>query len=349
MDAKQKKWLWISIGLSMVILLVVMILTFDEDTVEALKNLNPWYLLLAFGLHMLAMCVWAVRIQVMCKALGYVIPFFHSLNMVCAGQLVASITPSQIGGEPIRIHELYKAKMPVADATAVVLVERLLEAVLLVIGVIVGMGLFSIAGGAGLVPDYMITAAWIGTGFFIGLLVLLIVLFSRPDWVRKITLKTVGFFTKKWESERIAKLNVQIDETIDRLFLTFRMFTGKAKKGLILGFLLSVVFWVCEYSIASVIMMGLGYPPNLLVSIVFQLIIAIILMLPTTPGGAGIAEISYAAFYSLILPTSVVGLFVILQRLIMYYSNILIGFIASFRIVKREAANEKVEIKEGQV
>lgn len=44
----------------------------------------------------------------------------------------------------MRIHELYKAKMPVADATAVVLVERLIEAVLLVLGVIVGMGLFSI-------------------------------------------------------------------------------------------------------------------------------------------------------------------------------------------------------------
>ncbi len=349
MDAKQKKWLWISIGLSMVILLVMMVLTFDENTVEALKNLNPWYLVLAFGLHMLAMCVWAVRIQVMCKALGYVIPFLHSLNMVCAGQLIASITPSQVGGEPVRIHELYKAKMPVADATAVVLVERLLEAALLVIGVIVGMGLFSLAGGEGLVPDYMITAAWIGTGFFVGLLVLLIVLLSRPDWVRKIIFKIAGFFTKKWESGRIEKLTTQIDEAIDRLYLTFEMFGGRAKKGLILGFLLTVVFWVCEYAIASVIMMGLGYPPNLLVSIVFQLIIAIILMLPTTPGGAGIAEISYAAFYSLILPTSVVGLFVILQRLVMYYSNLLIGFIASFRIVKREAANETVELQEETV
>lgn len=50
MDAKQKKWLWVSIGLSMVILLGVAAFTFDENTVESLKNLNPWYLLLAFGL-----------------------------------------------------------------------------------------------------------------------------------------------------------------------------------------------------------------------------------------------------------------------------------------------------------
>jgi hypothetical protein len=88
--------------------------------------------------------------------------------------------------------------------------------------------------------------------------------------------------------------------------------------------------------------MGLGYPPNVLLSIVFQLIIAVIMMLPLTPGAAGIAELAYAGFYSLIIPSSVVGLFVVLLRMILYYSNIMIGSIASFRIVKREAANKKV-------
>ena len=347
MDAKQKKWLWVSIGLSMVILLAVLVLTFNENTIESLKNLNPWFLLLAFCLHMAAMCVWALRIRVMCGALGYLVPLRHCLNMVCAGQLIASITPSQVGGEPVRIHELYKAKMPVADATAVVLVERLMEAVLLVLGVIVGMGLFSIVYSNGEVPEMVITAAWIGTGFFVVLLAILAVLLSRPQLIRKIVFKIAGFFTKKWESERIAKLTVQIDEAIDRLYLTFEMFAGRAKIGLVLGFLLTIVFWACEYAIASVIMIGLGYPPNLLLSIVFQLIIAVILMVPTTPGGAGVAEISYAAFYSLILPSAVVGVFVVLLRLILYYSNLLVGFIASFRIVKREAANEAVDLEEG--
>lgn len=347
MDAKQKKWLWISIGLSMVILLVVMILTFNENTVESLKNLNSWFLMFAFCLHMIAMCVWALRIQVMCKSLGYLVPLQHCLNMVCAGQLIASITPSQIGGEPVRIHELYKAKMPIADATAVVLVERLMEAVLLVLGVIVGMGLFSIVYSNGEVPEMVITAAWIGTGFFVALLIILVVLLSRPQLIRKIIFKIAGYFTKKWDSERIAKLTVQINEEIDRLYLTFKMFAGKAKIGLVIGFLLTIVFWACEYAIASITMLGLGYAPNLLLSIVFQLIIAVILMVPTTPGGAGVAEISYAAFFSLILPSAVVGVFVILLRLMLYYSNILIGFIASFLIVKREAANETIELEEG--
>ena len=346
MDSKQKKWLWISIGLSMAILLAVIVLTFNENTIESLKNLNPWFLLLAFCLHMAAMCIWALRIRVMCRSLGYLVPLKHCLNMVCAGQLIASITPSQVGGEPVRIHELYKAKMPVADATAVVLVERLMEAVLLVLGVIIGMSLFSIIYNNGEVPEMVIAAAWVGTGFFVVLLIILMVLLSRPQLIRKIVFKVAGLFTKKWDGERLAKLTIQIDEAIDRLYLTFELFAGRAKQGLVFGFLLTILFWVCEYAIASVIMIGLGYPPNFLLSLVFQLIIAVILMVPSTPGGAGVAEISYAAFYSLILPSAVVGIFVVLLRLILYYSNLLIGFVASFRIVKREAADEKVKLEE---
>jgi uncharacterized protein (TIRG00374 family) len=81
MDKKQKKGLWISIGLSIVILLVVMILTFNENTIESLKNLNPWFLFLAFSLHMIAMCIWALHIQIMCESLGYPVTLRHCLNM----------------------------------------------------------------------------------------------------------------------------------------------------------------------------------------------------------------------------------------------------------------------------
>lgn len=342
MDAKQKKFLWISIGLSLAVLLIVVLLTFNEDTIIAIQQLNPLYLLLAFMIHMLAMCFWAARIVVMCRSLGYKVPFGHSLNMVCAGQLVAAITPSQIGGEPVRIHELYKANMPVADATAVVLIERLMEAVLMVLGVIFAMGLFSFVYNNGEIPEGLIIAAWCGTAFFTGLLIILVAVMRKPALIKKLSLKIGGLFMKKMNPEKIEKITEQINDGVDQFYNTFRLFAGKAKWGLFIGFLLTLGLWACEYSVASIILVGLGYPPNVLLSIVFQLIIAVIMMVPLTPGAAGIAELAYAGFYSLIIPSSVVGLFVVLLRMILYYSNILIGSIASFRIVKREAANKKV-------
>ncbi len=342
MDAKQKKLLWISIGLSLAILLLVIIFTFNESTIDALKNLNVWYLVFAFGLHLLAIVFWGMRILVLCRSLGYKVPLHHCINMAAAGQLLASITPSSIGGEPIRIHELYKAKMPIADATAVVIVERLLEAVLLVLGVIVGMTAFSLIYHNGEIAPELIVGAWCGTAFFVAILVVLVLVMRKPETIKRWGVKIAGFFSKKMSDERKVKLNADVVDGVDRFYGTFKHFAGKARWGLAAGFFFSLCFWACEYAIASVIMVGLGYEPNILLSIVFQLIIAVILMIPLTPGSAGLAELCYTGFYSLILPSGVIGLFVVLQRLIMYYSNLLIGFIASFLIVKREARNETV-------
>lgn len=343
MDAKYKKLLWMSIGLSLGIMLLVILFTFDEETVVALKNFDYRFLLLAFGLHLLAIVFWGMRIVVLCKSLGYRVPLRHCLNMAAAGQLLAAITPSNIGGEPVRVHELYKAKVPLADSTAVVLVERLLEAVLLVLGVIGGMGAFSIVYRNGEIPSEMITAAWIGTAFFVAVLLVLILIMRKPELVKKWGVGILGFIGRKMKSERVAKLETDLSAGIDQFYGTLRHFAGKdGRIGLFLALLLSLAFWTCEYAIASVIMMGLGYEPHILLSIIFQMIIAVILMVPLTPGSTGVAELCYAGFYSLILPTAVIGLFVVLLRAILYYSNLLIGFIATFIIVKREAKNETV-------
>ncbi|HJJ81903.1 MAG TPA: flippase-like domain-containing protein [Methanocorpusculum sp.] len=343
MDAKYKKLLWISIGLSLGIMLLVILFTFDEETVVALKNFDYRFLLLAFGLHLLAIVFWGMRIVVLCKSLGYRVPLRHCINMAAAGQLLAAITPSNIGGEPVRVHELYKAKVPLADSTAVVLVERLLEAVLLVLGVIGGMGAFSIVYRNGEIPSEMITAAWIGTAFFVAVLLVLILIMRKPELVKKWGVGILGFIGRKMKSERVAKLETDLSAGIDQFYGTLRHFAGKdGRIGLFLALLLSLAFWTCEYAIASVIMMGLGYEPHILLSIIFQMIIAVILMVPLTPGSTGVAELCYAGFYSLILPTAVIGLFVVLLRAILYYSNLLIGFIATFIIVKREAKNETV-------
>lgn len=343
MDAKYKKLLWISIGLSLGIMLLVILFTFDEETVVALKNFDYRFLLLAFGLHLLAIVFWGMRIVVLCKSLVYRVPLRHCINMAAAGQLLAAITPSNIGGEPVRVHELYKAKVPLADSTAVVLVERLLEAVLLVLGVIGGMGAFSIVYRNGEIPSEMITAAWIGTAFFVAVLLVLILIMRKPELVKKWGVGILGFIGRKMKSERVAKLETDLSAGIDQFYGTLRHFAGKdGRIGLFLALLLSLAFWTCEYAIASVIMMGLGYEPHILLSIIFQMIIAVILMVPLTPGSTGVAELCYAGFYSLILPTAVIGLFVVLLRAILYYSNLLIGFIATFIIVKREAKNETV-------
>lgn len=341
MDAKTKKLFWISIGLSLAVLIAVVIFTFDDETAVAFAQLNPLFILFAFLLHCIALLFWGARILVLSRSLGYKVTLRHCVNMAAAGQLLASITPSSIGGEPVRIHELYKAKIPVADAAAIVLVERLLEGVLLVVGVIVGMTAFSLIYGNEVAHE-LIVGAWVGTAFFAAVLLTAFLMLRKPTLIKKIGLKIAKLVTKKMSYERKEKIACGVIEGVDRFYGTFRHFGGKAKWGLVTALILSFAFWTCEYLVASVIMMGLGYSPNILLAVILQLIIAVILMIPLTPGSAGFAEICYAGFFALILPTSVIGIFVVLQRMILYYSNILLGAIASFIIVRREASDKKV-------
>ena len=55
---------------------------------------------------------------------------------------------------------------------------------------------------------------------------------------------------------------------------------------------------------------------------------------------------SIAAFISIIIPLPLVGVFVLLWRLILYYFNVVVGLIASLRIVRREARDSLKKTQE---
>ncbi|MDD1717477.1 MAG: flippase-like domain-containing protein, partial [Methanoregulaceae archaeon] len=116
-------------------------------------------------------------------------------------------------------------------------------------------------------------------------------------------------------------------------------FTGTARSGLVYGTLFTVLFWSSEFFVASLLLMSLGQPPFIAESFLFQLVIAVVMMIPLTPGSSGIAEISATSLYALIIPSSVLGIFVLLWRLLLYYFNIAVGLVPSLSIFRRELAN----------
>ena len=88
MEKSQLKWLYISIGFSLLVLVIILFLTINENTVQYIRQINPVFLLLAFMTHILTMCFWALRVQKMSGSLGYRIGFFYCLNLVFALSLI---------------------------------------------------------------------------------------------------------------------------------------------------------------------------------------------------------------------------------------------------------------------
>jgi uncharacterized protein (TIRG00374 family) len=335
MDTTQRKWLFISVGFSLLVLVIILFLTINENTLTYIKEINPLFLLLAFMTHVLTMCFWAWRVQKMTLSLGYRIGFFYSLNLVFANLLAAAITPAQAGGEPVRIHELYKANVPLGDATAIVIMERVLDGIALAVLAAFSMiFLTSQWKSLSMISEVMVYV----TGIFVGgCLVLFYLAVRRPDMVKKVVSWCTQFFTKTWESKRVEALLARADKEIDNFQSATIRFVHTAKGGLIWGFLFTLLYWVSEIVTASLILVGLGQPPLVLESFVIQLILAILMMMPLTPGSSGIAEVGATSMYALFIPASIVGIFVVLWRVVLYYFNIALGIMSSLIIVRREA------------
>jgi uncharacterized protein (TIRG00374 family) len=327
--------LFISIGFSLLVLVVILFFTINENTLTYLKAINPLFLLLAFMTHVLTMCFWALRVQKMSGSLGYRIGFFYSLNLVFANLLAAAVTPAQAGGEPVRIHELYKANVPLGDATAIVIMERVLDGIALA-----GLAAFSMIvltdqwQSLGAVSEVMVFVTWI---FVSGCLVLFYLAIRRPDVVKKVVNRCTLYLTKTWENERVEELLLRADKEIDNFQTATIRFIHTAKGGLCWGMLFTLLYWVSEIVTASLILIGLGQPPLILESFVIQLILAILMMMPLTPGSSGIAEIGATSMYALFIPASIVGIFVVIWRVVLYYFNIALGILSSIIIVRREA------------
>ncbi|MDI6867644.1 flippase-like domain-containing protein [Methanoculleus sp.] len=337
MNRSQLKWLLVSIGFSVLVLAIVLYFTVDETTVDYLRRVNQLYIIAAALLHILSLVFWSLRIQKMSGSLGFRVRFSHCMNLVLANMLVAAVTPSQAGGEPVRIHELYRAGVPVGDATAVVIMERVLD------GIILGaLGVFSVlflgnywrgltTGVSGM--GVLLGVAWVAITLFVLFFVYSV---KNPDYLKRALKWGSRWIDRRWHLKRLEHLLEAIDREVDNFSNALARFVGHGKVGLFWGVVFSVLFWLSEFVIASLLLMGLGQPPHLIESFVVQIVVAIIMMLPLTPGSSGIAELSATSFYSLFVPSSIVGVFVLLWRLILYYLNIVLGLLPGLVIVRRE-------------
>jgi uncharacterized protein (TIRG00374 family) len=333
-ERSQWKWLIVSVSFSLVVLVLVLYFTVTERTFEYLRRLNPLFLILAVVFHFLAYGFWAMRIRTMSASLGHRVRFTYCLNLVMANLLAGAITPAQAGGEPVRIHQLYRDNVPLGDATAVVIVERVLDAIVLGVA---GIGAILLLGEmVGEVPGdltLVILGSWLVMVAFIGVFVFSV---RNPELLKRLLMRISRFFVKRWDSKRIERLVASIDREVDNFHESLYRFVRHGRSGLLWGTLYTALFWFSEFIIVSLILMGIGERPHYLLSLVAQIVIAIIMMIPLTPGSSGIAELSATSIYGLFINTSIVGVLVVVWRAIFYYLNIAVGLIASIPIIQRE-------------
>lgn len=328
---RLKKLFIISLIISIIVLVLVTVFTIGPDTLPILQRMEPVYLLAAVALHVVSYIIWGLRMKVMTEALGYRIGVKDATEIVIANLFAASVTPSMAGGEPVRIHMLNRnANVPVGDASAVVIGERVLDALLLLIATPFALWVLS-----GSLISWEMDLAIIGAELFVLIMVFAAIggLLNPTfiDWLSSLItrcLHKVGRFDR----------TEHLIEFIDKELLNFHnslwalMKTGK--QGLFFGCICTMIYWIVEFMVLPLILLGLNQPPSIMVAMAVQVFLTFIMVVPVTPGASGIAELGGAALFGILVPVSILGVVVAAWRLITYYLNLVIGAVVSVKILK---------------
>jgi conserved hypothetical protein len=330
---RYKKWLLASLFISVASITLVTGLTFNSETIEALRAIKLEYILIAGLFHVLSYFVWGARTRAMCNALGYKVNYLKMVEIILSGAFVAGITPSSAGGEPIRLSMLHLNRIPLGKATAVVVGERLLDAFLI----------FSSLPVALYVMKNTLSNSKLNVALFATSLLALMALsfFIYGLWkpekvkniIRRITGRIAPLFGKQTDAS-ISHLVEKVDREVDLFHESIWIFISKGKKGLLWGMFFTYLFWTVEFSLLILILAGLSQTPSILTAFAAQVFLAIVMVIPATPGASGIAELGAASIFSVFINASILGVTIIAWRALTYYMNLLLGGLVSLKVIK---------------
>ncbi len=335
----------ISILISVITILTVLYLTVSQSDIELLKktNLNYEFFILAFFLNFFSWVIWGLRLKILSNAAekNINISLWKSIKIIMANHFLASITPSMAGGEPVRIYLLKKEGMSTGSATASVLGERLVDAIFILLCIPIALFILRnhiIEIGVGIVG----IGLTIGVVFFLILIFMFFYAILKPKKIKNLLLwlnKKFNRFSKN-EEKRI-QLVEKIYQEVDNFHRSIMGFLKEKKIIFTLSGVLTIIMWITSWLIAPCILMGLGLKPFYIESISLQVFLIIIIMIPITPGSAGISEGGISGlFYFIIGDTNIylLGVFALIYRIITYYMNLIFGVIFQYRIFKSVAS-----------
>jgi uncharacterized protein (TIRG00374 family) len=332
-----------TIILSVAIIVIILYFTFTPETLGYLSsvNINLWFFGAAILLNIIYWVLWAVRLRILSDAID---PNIHislreSTKIIIANLFLASITPSMAGGEPVRIHLLRRKGLSLGQATASVLGERLLDAIFIL--VLIPFAFFMLKDQIDI--GFIQIGISIGIVFFIIAIILFLYSINNPEKTKSFLYhinKKISKLLKidPEKSERfVDRINIEVDNFHDSMIF----FINKGRRAFISAGVITVLFWSIGFMIPSMILLGLGLSPFFIESYAAQVLLIVIIMVPTTPGSSGIAEGGVAALYSVLIGTSfsyLLGVFVLLFRLITFHMNLIAGAVFQYHIFKSVAS-----------
>ncbi len=330
--SKIRKGVRFFLTLTAVGLVIVLYRSSVAGSIESLSGFRWQYLLLALTLVLLDWFLAGLRIYTFAVKLQPGISFVGCVRAGLANIFMGGVTPSQTGGGPGQIYVLHKEGMSVFDAMVVSFLGVFL-------GTVLFLPLFSLLFLLVFEPvsvdfrlQYLLLGSFVIFMFFIVLAVAGLV---SPGFVKRTTRSVAGLIPplNRW-LDRKGYFDVA-DELVDRYNRMMKYFIRKGKSAFVIGFILSAAIYINKFTIAWVILRGMGITAPYPEVIYTQIVLIMILYFVPSPGAAGLAEISAAEVMKGIVPAECVGAYVLLWRLFTLLIGLSVGALVMVRYFYR--------------
>ncbi len=298
-------------------------LTLRTDLAEVVRNVSIGFLLLALLGSVADLLIGAARYQIFLRRIRPGTSIWLPIRADLANRFTGAVTPSQTGGGPAQVFILYKGGIPVPDALSFLMINFVSTLVffLLAGGFTAWAFRSQFSNGA---IQYLIQWGFVA---FLGGLVFMIVGLVRPDLIAR----PIGSMVRRLEgnprdwARLTSRVGRALVENADRYQETCTRFIRHAPWLPVASFVLTVILYLNKFTLAWLVMRGLGVHGDFGTTLAVQALLHFILYVAPTPGGAGIAELSTAALMTVLLPTHLLGPFTLAYRFFLLYLPAAVG------------------------
>ena len=275
MNFKHKKsiLLVLKIAISIALLLWVIRKTELSEVVQALKGVNIYFLVGAFIIYCGSYYLRTYRWQILLKIKGVKASHLYLYKSYIVGIFFSNFLPSIVGGDAVRVYDIWRLEPNKSISVSTVLVDRILG-LLVLIAFAAGALLFAPQVSSVLLPSYYYL--WL----LLGILIVTVTIQKTFLPLRKF----FGIFNtikSSWWEKIQKKIN-----NIWKAFISFRNHKFSLTKALAWSILVQISVIAHYYLIA----ISLDFPTSFGIFFIVVPIATLIMMLPISINAIGLRE-----------------------------------------------------------
>lgn len=324
--------------LSVISISLILSLTVNEKTFEALGNINPVFLVYCLFFWFITITVDSIGITFFILGTGEKIRFLDAFKITFIRVFFNLITPFTFGGQPLIVFVLNKFGIPSGKASAIVMTRLMCMLIFTLILGVIALFLFSNAITNNAVLGSIFSATVI---FALSVFILLILLLLFPPFM-KIIVKIIGYVGNKISLiKNLEDFNKKSIAEIHNMRNSFISYFSKHFKYFFVGFICAGLFFTIHIFIIYIIINGVGVSMSIKQGLASCSLLYFCISFMPTPGSSGLGDGFFVLVFQRSVPLYLVGVVVVLWRVFFQYLTAVFGAFSSAKFFSKVMINNK--------